>query len=506
MLNNYKAAYTNKNIHFVFVNYEGIIQESDQLFIDFKIGDSILNAHPFFECLPSLKEVSEEEITFNCVHLNIADKDYNCDIKIASKKEGVLIVITDLTEHYAEYQKIAQSRNESIINNELIVLKNSELEERERFKNSFIQNFSHELRNPLTSIISITNIIGDTQLTNEQRRMLDFLKESNNNLKLMLEDILSISMINSGKLQLESKYFNFPQLLELLKFTYQTRAENKGLDFTITSDVKIPEFLEGDRLRLFQVLTNLLDNAFKYTLNGSISLNISLNQKRANKISLHFAISDSGIGIAKKDLPFIFISFNQLETIEKHNGTGLGLAIVKGMLEQMESNIKVQSKLDKGTVFSFDLGLKFPIHPITDLPSNSNTKAYKLKEEGGKYKILLVEDDARLQTTLFKSLIDTEYFYIDLISDGAKVMEEVVNDTYDMILMDVNLPNLNGDQITKTIREFPFKNIKKIPIIGLTANAFETNINSYLKIGMNAVLSKPFDQENLLETMFKFLK
>jgi len=169
MLNKYKIAYTNQNIQFVFVNDKGIILESDQVFLKLNIGNSIFSIHPFFECIHSLENAIDEEITFNCVHLTILNQEYTTDIKIVKKTDGILIILHDLTEHYTTYQSIAQSRNESIINSELIVLKNSELEKREQFKNSFIQNFSHELRNPLTSIISITNIISNTKLTEEQK-------------------------------------------------------------------------------------------------------------------------------------------------------------------------------------------------------------------------------------------------------------------------------------------------------------------------------------------------
>ncbi len=503
LLNKYKKSYTNNDIQFVFVNDSRVILESDQAFLKLTIGDFIYNTHPFFECLHALENTPEEETTFNCVHLNIHDKEYTTDIKIIKKIDGILLVLHNLTQHYLTYQSIAQSRNESIINGELIILKNSELEERERFKNSFIQNFSHELRNPLTNIISITNIIANTELTGEQKNMINFLRESNANLKLMLEDILSISMIASGKLQLRNKEFNIYELFNLLRFTYGAKAKEKGLEFTLTSDIKIPEYVEGDYLRIYQILTNLLDNAFKYTQDGSINFNIELNQKRANKVSLRFKISDTGIGIPQEKLATVFNSFTQLKTAEQQNGNGLGLAIVKGLLQQMESDIKVHSKLNRGSTFYFDIVLKYPLHPT--IKPDIKEKKYKHKEEG-KFKVLLVEDDIHLQTTLFKILINTEVFFVDLINDGAKVIEELVNNSYDIILMDINLPNLSGDKITHAIREFPFKNIKKIPIIGLTANAYEDDIKAYLKAGMNAVVPKPFDHDVLLKTMFKYLK
>lgn len=508
MLEKYKDQYVNQNIQFVLVDKEGKILESDQTFLNLDIGDFIFNVHPFFTSYSALNEVDDDMLTFNCVHLSYLSQEFITDIKIIQQEESILLVIYDLTDHYLSYQKIAQSRNESIINSELVVLKNLELEEREKFKNTFIRNFSHELRNPLTSIISITNVFEGTKLTGEQQRMVDFLKESNSNLKLLLDDIMSISMISTGKLQLRDKIFNLHELLQLIEFTYKNKAEQKSLDFKLEFNDKIPQYVVGDRLRLFQVLTNLLDNALKFTAQGNIGLRVLLNQKRANKASLRFEVFDTGIGIANEKLDYIFESFSQIEGIGKEQGSGLGLSIVKGLLNLMNSDIKIESDLSKGSKFFFDLSLKFQMNLDSNplkIEASKKTGLKNLKTKR-KYKVLLVEDDERVQTVLFKSLLDTNFFYIDLINDGALVLETVMNNSYDVILMDVDLPNVSGDQLTKLIREFPFKNIKNIPIIGITANAFEDQIKDYKKKGMNKVFTKPFDLNDVVRAIIKTLE
>ena len=508
MFKQYKDRYINQNIQLILIDFDGMIIESDQTFLKVTIGDYIYDVHPFFESYRSVFDSTEEAIVINCVHISFQGQDYITDVKMIKENNRIVLVIYDLTQHYISYQSIAQARNESIINSELMVLKNIELEEREKFKNSFIQNFSHELRNPLTSIISITNVIEATTLTNEQQKMIQFLKDSNSNLKLMLDDIMSINMIASGRMELRNKVYSLNSLLELLEFTYKNKASQKSLEFVLKYDKKIPEFVEGDRLRLFQVVTNLLDNALKFSEQGTITLNVQLNQKRANKVSLRFEVSDTGVGIPKEKIDTIFESFSQLDTMGKRQGSGLGLSIVKGLLELMDSTIRVESTLGKGSRFFFDLALKYPLD-LASKPFNKTTNKQlnlkKLKSDR-KYKLLLVEDDERIQTVLFKALMDTNLFYIDLINDGALVFEQIINNEYNVILMDVDLPNVQGDQITKLIREFPFKNIKHIPIIGITANAFEENIKDYLGKGMNAVVTKPFDLQELVETVLKFLK
>ena len=509
MLDKYREQYINKSIQFTFVDQKGIVLESDEVLFELKTGSSIFEFHPFFESLTAIFESTEEEINFQCVHLSLEEDFLIVDIKAFKKTGGLLLIIYDFTQHYNSYQLATQARNESIIKTELTVIKNLELEERELFKNRFIQNFSHELRNPLTSIISIAKIIGDTELNGGQKKMLDFLMESSANLKLLLEDILSISMIGSGRLKLDIKIFNLFQLLELLEFTYKAKAEEKGLEFVLKKDTKIPEFVEGDRLRLFQVLTNLLDNAVKYSESGKVSLHVLFNQKRANRISMRFQVADSGIGIPEESLTTIFESFSRLKVTEMQSGTGLGLSIVSGLLELMGSKVKVESTIGKGSMFYFDIVLKYPLQLASkSLLRVADRKKAKIKKpnEGDRFKLLLVEDDLAVQTVLFKFLMNTKNFYVDFADDGDKVMTKIVNEKYDIILMDVKLPNTNGDEITRQIRNFPFKNIKDIPIVGITANAYEENITSYLGAGMNAVLSKPFEEELLVGTLYKFLK
>lgn len=508
MLDPYKSQYANENIQFVFIGHDGTIIDSDQAFLTLAKGESIFDVHPFFECLFALGETPESETAFDCVNLTFGEVDYTLDIKAIQKKNGLLLILYDLTEHYFAYQTIAQARNESIIRSELVVLKNLELEERERFKNAFIRNFSHELRNPLTSISSITSILEKTNLNTDQRKMLDYLKVSNSNLKSMLEDILSLSMIAEGRLTLDNKIFSLAQLLQLLEFTFDAKAKEKGLEFVLKSDIRIPEFVEGDRLRLFQVLTNLLDNAIKYTQKGKVVLEVLYNQKRAKRISMRFQVSDTGMGIPTESIPSIFGSFTRLDSAQDEKGTGLGLAIVRGLLHLMQTDIKVESSLGEGSVFYFDMVMNYPLQLSSKpLPRVKNRKKPTVKlPSDRKFKLLLVEDDVSVGMVLFKSLINTKRFYIDSLHDGATVMEQLVNDTYDIVLMDVNLPHVSGDQITRTIRSFPFKNVKDIPIIGITANAYEDDIQSYLDAGMNAVLSKPFEEETLFDAIFNLLK
>ncbi len=505
MLKKLKEQYANENKQFTLITKAGLVLESDQAIFNIPANSSIFEFHPFFESLPT-EHMGKEELNFFCIHLTLKDEIYIVDIKVIPKEEGLLLIFYDLTSHYNTYQSITQTRNESVIKTELTVIKNKELVERERFKNRFIQNFSHELRNPLTSIMAILGLLCDTKLTYEQEKMLDFLKESNTNLRLMLEDTLSIGMIDAGKLNIRNSVFDLHKLIELLDFTYKAKAKAKGLNFECSWDDKLPKYLEGDRLRLFQVVTNILDNALKYTKNGGINFSVVLNQKRANLVNIRFEVADTGLGIAKENQNKIFESFNQVQSNEIRKGVGLGLTIAKKLLELMGSSIKMESTLGEGSRFYFDINIPYILFPKSISNTKSKSKDKNSKQLEKKYKILLVEDDAYVQTTLFKVLLKTNRFKINLVYDGSLVFQEVVNNNYDLILMDVNLPNISGNQITKLIRDFPFKNVKNVPIVGITANALQKDIDQYLEAGMQKVLIKPFENEELLQTIFTLLK
>ncbi len=312
MLNKYLKQYTEKRDQFILTNEEGEILASDEAIWPINVGQSIFELHPFFESIPLKISKEKTDIKVFCVHLEINESTYIVDIRQVFVPEGILFVIQNLTDHYTEYQLVAQSRNESVIEKELTVLRNLELQERERFKNRFIQNFSHELRNPLTSIMAIVDLLRETELTNEQQSLIAFLQESNANLRLMLEDTLSIGMIDAGKLEISQKVFDFSRFFELIQFTYASKAKKKGLSFRGSCDKNIPKMVEGDRLRLFQVVTNLLDNAIKYTKKGEVSFKVYLNQKRANTINLRFEVSDTGVGISDEDQKTVFESFRQI--------------------------------------------------------------------------------------------------------------------------------------------------------------------------------------------------
>ncbi len=514
MLKNYKSLFAPVKSQYALVNLNGLVLESDNVLFTLKKEESIFTFHPFFETFKSLLKPENNSHQFPCVHLSLLEQELVCDITLHTfaDKNHALVIITDNTKQYQEFQELMQVRNQAIIDAELLALKNHLLKEQENFKNKFIANFSHELRTPLTSIIVFANLLSKTKLNNEQAQHIKLIRESAANLKMMLDDTLNISQIASGKLRLQNKQFNLHGLIQYIESVYTAKAQTKGLSFSVMYDDKIPEFIEGDYLRVNQVLTNLLENALKFTDKGKISLKVSLNQKRANKASIRFEVSDTGMGISENDLQQIFETFTQLDNANQFFGAGLGLSIVKGLLELMGSSIQVKSKPKKGTTFFFDINFKFPVVTTTNA-NKQNThykspkdliKDLKAKTKSRKLKVLLVEDDKLTQMVVFKILADTQSFYIDLLNDGGTVLDEIKQNEYDLILMDINLPDAQGHKIAKKIKSQ--KHYKKVPIIGVTDIADSKSIKAFKKNGINDIVTKPFDEETLLTTILTNLK
>lgn len=508
MLKEYKQNYAQSVNQYIIVDIEGQIQESDDVIFTNLVGKHISTIHPFFESLSSVLKEKNQDLVFSCIHLN--DEKNNTIItdiivKTFDGKQLPLIVILDLTVHYNNYQTTAQVRNESIINSQILELKNDYLKEKEAFKNAFIANFSHELRDPLSGILTFSDILKKTGLNDEQHNYLKVLDSSTNYLKQLIEDILDISKIESGKTEIVVQPFNLPELLNEIAQVYKAKSEQKGLNFITEFNDNLPKIVGGDKVRLRQVLSNFLSNAIKFTEEGSITFKAVLNQTRARKANINFEVKDTGIGISKENQDAIFESFKQLNTSHKYKGSGLGLAIAKHFVELSGSTISVNSKLDKGS--SFSTNLNFRLDPTYKLKKE---KSISVKNNSGdkKYNILLVDDSEITQLSVLKILASKGNYFLDIVSQGKDVIPRVINfdSPIDLILLDIKLPDINGDEVAKQIRNLPEREHKKTPIIALTAKVFKEDLKHYKKAGINDVIKKPFNEEDLITVIQQNLK
>ncbi|MHA7055774.1 ATP-binding response regulator [Aquimarina sp. M1] len=499
-----KVLLHNQRTQHIIVDLNGMIKETDTNVFKWKVATSIYDAHPFFEIVKSFIEVFEKEETtydFPCIHLEDTNQEKICDTTIIINSEEVTILLFDYTSKYHELNKIAQQKNESILRAKELELKNRFLLEKEKFKNSFISNINHEIRTPLTSILGFIEVLEKTSLNFEQEELARIIKRQSLHLNTLIEDMVDIAKIESGKIKIIEEKFLFTNIIEGFKETYSKLAEEKGIHFETYIDNNIQEYLIGDSTRVFQILNNILNNAFKFTEEGSVGLSITKNYQRTNKLSISFKITDTGLGIQKENLSTIFDRFTRFNEDKQVSGTGLGLAIVKDLVDLLGGEIKVSSQPEKGTTFDIKLPFKFE---ITKSAPEKKKKKYSLPASKKKFRVLVVEDEEATQFLIMKILIRHGRFFVDVAINGEEAINYIERRNYDLVLMDLKLTKIDGYQATHMIRNnYGDKVISEVPIIGFTAKSSQIERDKCLRSGMDDFIAKPFEQEDLLYKIVK---
>jgi PAS domain S-box-containing protein len=367
-------------------------------------------------------------------------------------------------------------------------------------KSQFLSMMSHEIRTPMNGILGLTNILLDEEPTPSQKDKLKLLKFSGDNLLRIINDILDFSKIEAGKIVLEEIDFDLHELVENIRRTFDAPCAEKKISLLVNIDKDLPGIVKGDPLRVSQVLNNLLSNAIKFTEQGQVRLDLKIIKTDADRFSLRFIVSDTGIGISADQLKNIFKSFSQgsPETTRKYGGTGLGLSITKHLLQLMGSSIEVESQLGYGSSFEFTIVLKNGV-PMPELSARS---VDPYNRQG---KVLLVEDNPINQLVAQKFLIRWG-LAVDCAKDGKEALRLIVNQDYHMILMDLQMPVMDGYEATKQIRQMQSAYFKNIPIIALTASAMSDTRNKVLEIGMNDFILKPFKPDDLRQKLEAYLK
>ncbi|MEZ4888244.1 MAG: AAA family ATPase [Chitinophagales bacterium] len=365
-------------------------------------------------------------------------------------------------------------------------------------KEQFFSNVSHEFRTPLNGITGMTNLLLDTDLNAEQKNYVEVVKNSADNLLIIINDLLDIAKINVGKLKIVNKLFSLSQLLRDLQMLLQTKAQEKGLKLLFKSEIQLSEFVVGDKVRTYQVLINLLNNAIKFTPKGQVSLVAKLLQKTEQEIRVQFEIRDTGIGIAENKIEQIFSSFDQV--IDKdgshYEGTGLGLSIVKQLVLLMNGNIKVESKLGVGSTFIVELSFLLASDEHIQAEKNKTIEVKEMSDNWGDKKILILEDNKINQLYAIK-LLGKYGFQLDLADNIAEAHQKMQEITFDCLLADVRLPDGNGIDFVETIQHTEGHRNQHTPVIVLTAATAEEERNEAKNLKIHAYMSKPFNP-NLL--------
>jgi len=379
--------------------------------------------------------------------------------------------------------------------------KEYELKKANKAKSKFLSTMSHEIRTPLNAVIAISNILLMDEPRDSQLDNINALKFSSRHLLNLINDILDYNKLTSGKLHFDNSPFNLRQIINGTINSFSFSAREKGIHLSTTVSSMVPDGVKGDSLRLSQVLTNLLGNSVKFTNEGHVELEVDIIEESDDKIKLRFSVHDTGIGIAQEKLKNIFERFTQAEThtTRMYGGTGLGLAITKQLLHLQNSRINVESKLGEGTTFWFDL--KFDKLIKKELIRIDPEQETQFDLKGMK---LLVVDDNQMNLMVIEQFFDKWNVQYDSATNGNQAVEKVKVKAYDVVLMDLQMPVMNGYEAVAEIRKLGGGH-SNLPIIALSASVSNEVIVKVVDAGMDDYLSKPFDPIDLYLKLNKLL-
>ena len=372
-------------------------------------------------------------------------------------------------------------------------------EEAVKSKQQFLSNMSHEIRTPMNAIIGFTKVVLKTELTAKQKEYLTAIKMSGDALIVLINDILDLAKVDAGKMTFEKTPFKLHLSIKAMLHLFETKIQEKNLKLITHYDKNIPEVLVGDPVRLHQIILNLLSNAIKFTNKGKITVSVSLVSEDEDNVSIKFSVADTGIGIKDTKIEKVFENFQQATsgTSRIFGGTGLGLAIVKQLVEGQKGKIYVESIIDLGSTFSFVLDFK-----KTTTEAVLEPEILDLNTDVKDIKILVVED-MELNQLLMKTLLDDFGFECEIASNGKIAIDKLKEKTFDIILMDLQMPEMNGFEATEFIRK---KMKLTLPIIALTADVTTIDVAKCKEVGMDDYVSKPVDERLLYSKLISFIK
>ncbi|MDR0443881.1 MAG: response regulator [Treponema sp.] len=437
----------------------------------------------------------------------IAETETEKSLRLEIKKLNRVIAI--LEKRIFRSELVASTRNR--VTDMLRMETKNAMEEAERAskaKSNFLANMSHEMRTPMNAIIGMTAIGKNAKDIEQKNHALNKIGDASSHLLGVINDVLDMAKIEADKLELSSVEYNFEKMLQKVVTVIGFRVDEKRQRLSVNIDNNIPRFVIGDDQRLAQVITNLLANAVKFTPEeGDIRLEAFLSGEINGICELRVEVTDTGIGISPEQHDKVFQAFEQAEsgTSRNYGGTGLGLVITKRIIELMDGNIRLESELGKGTKFIFTVKAG---HGNECGMGQSKDEDVADREGEFKGKRLLVAEDIEINREILISLLENTGLVIDCAENGKEALGliEANQSKYDIVFMDMQMPQMDGLEATRCIRALPGHQREKLPIIAMTANVFQSDIDACLAAGMDGHLGKPLDIDDVLEKLRKYLR
>lgn len=445
--------------------------------------------------------VADSPLTLRHVNGELTDVLFNGSIFKDDNGQvlGVVIVARDVTDQKRIVTELNNAKEFAELANTIAQKATRKAEDAVKAKQQFLSNMSHEIRTPMNAIIGFTKVILKTELTPKQKEYLTAIKISGDALIVLINDILDLAKVDAGKMTFEQIPFKMESSIFAMLHLFETKIQEKNLKLNIEYDDSIPKVLLGDPVRLHQIILNLVSNAVKFTKKGVITVSVKLIDEDDEKTKISFAVSDTGIGIEKSKLEKIFENFQQASsgTSRLYGGTGLGLSIVKQLTHAQGGVIHVESEVSKGSIFSFTLD--FP--KTTECTEND----FEMPELDVALKNInvLVAEDIPLNQLLMKTILDDFGFECNIASNGKIAIEKLETEHFDVVLMDLQMPEMNGFEATEYIRTI----LKlDIPIIALTADVTTVDLAKCTAVGMNDYIAKPVDERVLYSKILSVVK
>nr|WP_255749419.1 PAS domain-containing sensor histidine kinase [Pontibacter liquoris] len=429
-----------------------------------------------------LQDVACREVSTSCSFSYLLNNQH--------EKEGILIIAKDITELKQKEQELKEAKNKAEAANEA--------------KSEFLSSMSHEIRTPLNGILGFTNLLMGTPMNSVQAEYVDLIKTSGSNLTILLNDILDLHRIEQDRITIEAVPFDIRDIISSHLQPYGHLAESKGLAFSCTFGENVPQFVIGDPTRINQVLINLVSNAVKFTETGSIAVHCTLAALKENDVAakLKFTVTDTGIGIPAEKQGLIFESFTQSDQSmsRKYGGSGLGLTISKKLANLMAGNIGLTSppaSIAQGTCFWFDIEVKL-VAAKTILPEEDKDDLSFALAPGVQ---ILIVDDNPINVLLMQEVLRILGAVVTTAHSGEEAVEKVLSGSFALIFMDIQMPGMDGLEAARRIRAESIAT----PIVAFSANAYQEDIEKSIEAGMNDHLCKPFTNQDVIETLKKWV-